>query len=332
MSGNADLRYEFCGLTLDPDRRLLFRDHRRVPLSPKTFDLLHVLVRHQGKLLSRDDLIGLVWQDSVIEEGNLSVGICHLRKILGEKRGKSRCIQTVSKFGYRFVAPVAISESTDSTGFTQMKEESTAPVECSPELMVEALPEFPVPAGHTSLRSWLRPLVDGLTLAAVVLLPIYFLSPQSGPASGVDAGEVRSLAVLPFQTSGFSRNDAFLGLGTADALITRLGREAKFKVRATSSIEKYQQQSLNPLTAGKEQAVDAVLSGQIVQNGDQATLHVQLTRVRDGRRLWEDTFSEKYQDAFALEDQASDHVADAIGSRVSASNTDPSGRPANGKL
>jgi Tol biopolymer transport system component/DNA-binding winged helix-turn-helix (wHTH) protein len=103
MSDRATV-YEFEGYRLDPRARLLSLRDRPVALTPKSFDLLLLLVERRGQVLERDELIRALWPDTVVEEANLTFQVSTLRKALGEEG--SRCIETVPKHGYRFSAPV----------------------------------------------------------------------------------------------------------------------------------------------------------------------------------------------------------------------------------
>src|SRR5438132_14387614 len=107
--------YEFGAFSLDPTERLLLRAGEPVPLLPKVFDILLVLVRHQGQVLEKDALLKQVWPDTFVEEANLSVHISALRKALGEGPNEHQYIETLPRRGYRFVAPVKESkdESTE---------------------------------------------------------------------------------------------------------------------------------------------------------------------------------------------------------------------------
>ena len=91
--------------TLDAAERLLLKEGRVVPLTPKAFDLLAVMVRNAGRLLSKDELIKEVWPDAFVEESNLTYNVFTIRKALGEVEA-DRYIETVPRRGYRFVAPV----------------------------------------------------------------------------------------------------------------------------------------------------------------------------------------------------------------------------------
>jgi DNA-binding winged helix-turn-helix (wHTH) protein len=102
--------YEFGSFVLDPDERLLQHDGKPVSLTPKVFDLLLVLIENKGHLLEKEDLMRALWQDSFVEEGNLSFNISTLRKALGENPKERQYIETVPKRGYRFVANVRIVE------------------------------------------------------------------------------------------------------------------------------------------------------------------------------------------------------------------------------
>ncbi len=97
--------FQFGNFLLVPHERLLLRENARVPLTGKAFDLLLLLVRRSGQLVSKDDLFQEVWPGRFVEEVNLSVNISAVRKALGPDG--SAFIQTVSKHGYRFVAPVS---------------------------------------------------------------------------------------------------------------------------------------------------------------------------------------------------------------------------------
>ena len=76
------------------------------PLTPKSFELLRVLVENPGRLLHKEELLKLVWPDSYVEEGNLSHHVFALRKALGDEKGSTQYIETVPRRGYRFIADV----------------------------------------------------------------------------------------------------------------------------------------------------------------------------------------------------------------------------------
>lgn len=102
--------YEFGSFTLDPAERILLHDGKTVALTPKVFDLLLLLAENPNRLLEKEDLMRSLWQDSFVEESNLSFNISVLRKALGEDPKNRQYIETVPKRGYRFIAGVSIVE------------------------------------------------------------------------------------------------------------------------------------------------------------------------------------------------------------------------------
>lgn len=106
MSGRAQPSYEFGPFLLDTAERRLLRERRPVPLTPKAYDVLLLLVRNSGHMLEKDELIRGVWPDAFVEEGNLSRHVSTLRKALGESHDGRGYIETIPRRGYRFIAHV----------------------------------------------------------------------------------------------------------------------------------------------------------------------------------------------------------------------------------
>src|SRR3981189_862279 len=95
--------YEFGPFRLDPAERLLLRHNQTIPLAPKAFDTLLVLVENSGHLLTKDELMKRLWPETFVEEVNLAQNISAIRRRLDGKNG-DRYIDTVPKGGYRFTA------------------------------------------------------------------------------------------------------------------------------------------------------------------------------------------------------------------------------------
>src|SRR5690349_24569336 len=106
LSDAEKVIYWFEEFELDPTRRLLLRQGQAVPLTPKVFETLLALVRHRGRVMSKDELMQAVWPDTIVEETNLAHNISTLRKLLGQKAGDNRFIVTTPGRGYSFVAEV----------------------------------------------------------------------------------------------------------------------------------------------------------------------------------------------------------------------------------
>jgi len=106
MSKRTKHFYEFGQFRIDTAERMLLRDGEKIPLTPKAFDTLLVLVQNSGHTLTKDELMEKIWPDTFVEEVNLARNISVLRKALGEGENGHQYIETVPKLGYRFVTDV----------------------------------------------------------------------------------------------------------------------------------------------------------------------------------------------------------------------------------
>ena len=98
--------YDFGPFRLDCAKHLLLKEGKPLPLSPKAFEILVLLIERRGALVTKADVLQEVWPDTFVEENNLTQYISTLRKTLGESASDGGYIQTVPKLGYRFVSDV----------------------------------------------------------------------------------------------------------------------------------------------------------------------------------------------------------------------------------
>ena len=125
MTGAGEV-YAFHSFRVDPARRLLLRSGCPVNLTAKVFDLLMVLIRSRERVVTRAELMQQLWPDTIVEDGNLSVGISALRKALAAGSEDAPIIETLPRVGYRFVAEVR-QESLDAAQGRNMPSEPPVP-------------------------------------------------------------------------------------------------------------------------------------------------------------------------------------------------------------
>jgi len=154
MTGTQSHAYEFGDFRLYPEEALLLRFHEPVPLAPKAFKLLCILVEQRGHLLDKQELMKAVWPDTYVLESNLTYNISLLRKLFSESGGAD-WIVTTPKRGYRFVAPT--------------REIGSAPGGANEAEVAAQSPEVPHPAIETPLPSgrWKAGLLYGLPLLGI---------------------------------------------------------------------------------------------------------------------------------------------------------------------
>ena len=102
----AQIDYEFGPFRIDASERQLLREGEVIPLTPKVFDVLLVLVQNSGHILSKDEVMKVVWPNTSVEEGNVARNISTLRSALGERSREGQFIETIPWRGYRFMAAV----------------------------------------------------------------------------------------------------------------------------------------------------------------------------------------------------------------------------------
>jgi Tol biopolymer transport system component/DNA-binding winged helix-turn-helix (wHTH) protein len=163
--------YEFGLFRLDAAEHLLLRAGETVPLTPKAFDLLLTLVERHGRLLEKDELLKLVWPDTVVEEANLATNISLLRKALGEGENGQRYIETAPKRGYRFIATVKKVEDERAELAIQEKPGSQSIVAKGEQAATagELIPPHPV-VKTESLKSKVKGYQRGALIALATLI------------------------------------------------------------------------------------------------------------------------------------------------------------------
>ncbi|MEM7048414.1 MAG: winged helix-turn-helix domain-containing protein [Acidobacteriota bacterium] len=140
-----------------------------------------------------------------------------------------------------------------------------------------------------------------------------FVGPvREGSADAPAAAVPDSLAVLPFTALTDQPEDRYLGLGLADAVITRMTQLQRFVVRPTSAIRPWLERNDGPVAAGQALGVDAVLEGTLQRSGSDIRVTAQLVRVSDGVPLWAETFDGDDASVFELQDSISRRLAGSL--------------------
>src|SRR5687767_5207006 len=154
--------YLFGPFTLHRQERTLLRDGQLIPLRPKDFEMLLVLVTNSGRVVEKDELMRQVWPNTFVEEANLSHHVFTLRKALGDEKDGSRYIATIPRRGYRFVAPVTAPAG--GANPAPASESSAPPTEVSPP---SRPPSDPMAPPDTRSRRPARRAVVALAAGAV---------------------------------------------------------------------------------------------------------------------------------------------------------------------
>jgi DNA-binding winged helix-turn-helix (wHTH) protein/TolB-like protein/Tfp pilus assembly protein PilF len=312
--------YEFNQFRLEPRRRRLLREAQLVPLTPKVFDALLLLVERRGVVVTKDEMLASLWPDAAVEENNLGQAISKLRQALGEVPGENAYIATIPGRGYRFVAETRVVEEGP---------DNAAAGDRIPATDKSIMPSGEVPAmvgsppanegEHPARRGTARRGVGALLLVALCVTLVYFSLARRGPEA---RDPVTSLAVLPFKPLVPQNRDQALEFGLADILIGRLATLNNLSVRSLGTVRRYTDTTINPVDAGRELGVDAVLDGHIHRSDQRIRVTARLVRVADERQLWSGQFDEEFKNVFDIQDSIARRVAQQLAPELDAGATD----------
>jgi TolB-like protein/Tfp pilus assembly protein PilF len=132
---------------------------------------------------------------------------------------------------------------------------------------------------------------------------------------------IESVAVLPFENTSGNADSEYLSDGLAESLIYRLSQVPNLKVTPRSSVFRYKGKAMDAEKIGEELGVDAVMSGRLIQRGDDLIISVDLIDVRNKKTLWGDQFQRKMSDLLATQQEITAAIADKLRVRFSGNDS-----------
>lgn len=284
--------YRFADVVVEFDRYCLVKAGESKKITPRAFEVLNYLIEHRERVVDKQELFEQVWKDSFVSDNALSRAIKEIRQVIGDNADAPSYIETVPKRGYRFIAEISDAPSKNAG---------------TPDtILVEGREE---PSDRGVDRKDVV-LVIGLVSTVLALVLVFWWKPWKTvqPVTEIP----RTIAVLPFKPLVANHRDEAFELGMADTLITRLSNLRRIIVRPTGAIRRYSSLDQDPVAAGREQRVDAVLEGSLHRDGDKVRVTARLINTRDGSSLWSDHYDEHFTDVFTAQDSISEKIAKAL--------------------
>jgi TolB-like protein/DNA-binding winged helix-turn-helix (wHTH) protein len=273
----------------------------RIKLQDQPFQILQILLEHPADVVTRDELQQRLWPaDTFVDfEHGLYNAIQRLREALGDSAETPRYIETLSRRGYRFIAPV--TNGNRDEGKVEAARTGTP---------VAVISERSAP--HR--RLWISVLVAASLAAVVLLLAVAFKGGSfRGRLLGKDASPpIRSLAVLPLQNLSNDINQEYFADGMTDALITDLAQVNSLKVISRTSTMRYKKSDKSLPEIARELNVDGIVEGTVQRSGGRVRITAQLIYAPTDKLVWADTFDREQQDTLALQSTVARAIADQI--------------------
>jgi serine/threonine protein kinase len=132
------------------------------------------------------------------------------------------------------------------------------------------------------------------------------------------ARSINSIVILPLRPLSREATDSFLGLGIADALITKIGQSGQLEVRSINAVRKYASEESDPLEVARHLNTQTVLAGSLQQSGDRIRVSVQLLRTATGETIWAQSFDVHSGDVFTVQDEIARQAASELSLKLDA--------------
>jgi DNA-binding winged helix-turn-helix (wHTH) protein/TolB-like protein len=264
--------------TVEPDLNQLSAQGRTVKVEPKTMALLLCLASRPSQVVAREALISQVWPGVVVGDDSLTQVVIKLRKALGDDPDQPLYVQTVTKKGYRLVAPVR--RAADTT----------------------------VSSAQSRRASWIAGAVAAALLAASASWWASRPAPTTEPLA--DAAQP-TLAIAPFEALSKDDREILLARGITADLLTDLSKSAGFAVIGFSPMDG---RALAEISNRHESLY--LVSGTVQRIDDRLRLQVFLSERATGKQLWSERFDRPLDDLFAIQEELGPKIVHVLPAKV----------------
>lgn len=309
----------FLSFRLDSENHFLFRGEERLPIAPKAFDVLCYLVEKAGFLVTQDELLEALWPKTYVNPEVLRKYILEIRRVLGDRPEKPVFIETVTKRGYRFIAPVTHESVAQPEALTSQDEPQELP---GPQTR-------PSDQEISSNNATLRKLAISTLLVVIAASAIAGYFWRARVKAHAPTPSTTSIAVLPFTDLSPGKDQEYFSDGLTEELIANLAKIPGLKVVARSSAFQFKGKNEDLRTVGQMLGVATVLEGSVRKDGNQVRITAELIKADDGFRLWSETYDRDISHIIAAQDEIARAVSSPLQLRLLSGNNaaPPGGSP-----
>jgi TolB-like protein/DNA-binding winged helix-turn-helix (wHTH) protein/tetratricopeptide (TPR) repeat protein len=279
----------------------------RQKLVGQPFQVLQFLLEHPQEIVTREQLQRRIWPGETVVDYDLALkkAVNRIRVVLGDSAESPRFIETIPRRGYRFIAPVAVSEGGDGA--------------------------IDLPNVDSSRRN--RRRLQGWLIAAgiVALVVAAFFASRAfrvrDHVQATPAPQIRSLAVLPLQNLSADPAQEYFSDGMTDALITNLAQMGSVRVISRTSSMTYKGTKKSLPEIAHELNVDGIVEGTVQRSGDRVRITAQLIHAPADKHLWANSYERDLRDVFTLERDVTDDIARHVQAQIVTQRQPSSGQP-----
>ena len=312
--------------TLDTTRGCLLCGEETVHLRPQAYRALHFLMENRGRLISKDELVKEVWEGRAVTDDSLVKCLKDVRIALGADADQYLRNERGRGYIFEHARNQPTSVWTEDLDFVRVVIEEE-----------EIVPETALDSGLSSAMSTAA-LASGTELALKknqheatarkpyrrnAMFAIAFVVLAAGLAVAYfkyfrsEAHALTSIAVLPFVNEGSNPEMQYLSDGLSESIINSLSQVPRLKVIARSSSFEYKGKDVSPQTAAKDLNVEAILTGRVLQRGDNLVVSVELMDARDNTQIWGERYDSRAGDLESVQLAIARTVSEKLRMRLS---------------
>ena len=306
-------------LRVDTGQARVRRGDVEIALPRLSFDLLLALIEAAPRIASIDELMERVWPGLVVSPETVNQRVSLLRAALEDDPKGPKYIAVVRRRGYRLVAEV-IREGLAPQS-TSGPLATTGPHR-APDSEANASVTAGLVARASVRRVWLWGVLGLATAAAAVLITISMFQSEPAPVTANAAPPERSIAVLPFENVGSTKEGTTLAPGIAEAVLHQLASVRELTVVARTSSFAFEDRKDDVREIGRKLSARYLLEGSVQTDDQRMRVTAELIDTVTGSQVWSVRIDKTPRDIFAVQDEIALEVARALKLSLDASTTD----------
>lgn len=313
MQGHYQQPFSIADWVIEPARGHIHRGNEDVKLEPRVMDLLICLASRPGDVFSREELEASVWSGMVVGYDALSSAMIKLRKAFNDDPRHPQIVETVSKHGYRLIAPVSEIVETPSPNIeTFPKDNLSLSAKSSVFSLTRVVVIVMVGLLAGGLGYWLMAKRD-------------MTPPDTEPMEETHTVKP-SIAVMPFTNMSGDPEQEYFVDGITEDIITEFSRLSNLTVIAWATSSSYKEKPFQPQDIRTDLGVDYILDGSVRKSGDRLRITAQLVDTGNSKQVWAERYDRKLTEVFELQDEVTNKIVNALSVRVTTAEKEKLGR------